>query len=346
MALELIKEYLVGIGFQVDNNSFNNMEQSMNNAERSVKDFSKNSTKSFSETNDSLKNFFKLLLSSSGTFEKLFPELRTPFGNLIRDIVLLKKLYSDFNNSTKKKETTTNNPTKPRTETTATNHAKARTETTQTEHAQPQSTNNANGTQLLDSSKNLVEEIMNAKDAAKGLATEGGEALGTFSSGAVEATGAVAGLGVATGGIAIAVAAAVVVIAAFGLAVKELVTSISDLAKQDIEYEKLSRQLWTTKENAKEVDMALKTLGITMQDLWLSPTLLMQFNQLRKDSAELKLPKEYLDNLKIVQGIGLEFSRLKQLGSLAFQWIGNYILKYAADHLQNLEEHCMNLMIG
>jgi hypothetical protein len=84
--------------------------------------------------------------------------------------------------------------------------------------------------------------------------------------------------------------------------------------------------------------MAMKTLGVSMQDLWLSPTLLKQFNQLRQDSANLKLPKEYLDNLKVIQGIGLEFSRLRQLGQLAFQWIANYILKYAAGPLNEFRQ--------
>lgn len=319
MSLDLIKQYLVGIGFDVDSNSLNNAEKSINSADKTIKNFNDNSKKGFSDTNSSLKDLFQLLMSSSGTIGKLFPELRTPFKGLIGDIVLIKKLYSDL---TKQKETPkADSKTEP-----------PKTQPKQESQFTPKKTNNnpvskglstipKNNTELLDTSKSLVGGILDAKDASKGLADEGGKAFKLFS---VEALGSIA--------------AVVVGVAAFALATKKLIDSLNDLAKQDIEYEKLSRQLWTTKENAKEIDMALKTMGATMQDLWLSPTLLKQFTQLRKDSAALKLPKEYTDNLKVIQGIGLEFKRLQQLGTLAFQWIGNYILKYAAGPLNEIKQ--------
>lgn len=300
-ALDLIKSYIIGIGFNVDSNSLNNAEKSINSADKTIKNFNDNSKKGFSDTNSSLKDLFQLLMSSSGTIGKLFPELRTPFKGLIGDIVLIKKLYSDL---TKQKETPkAGSKTEP-----------PKTQPKQESQFTPKKTNNNpvskglsiipknDNTELLDTSKNLIDGILDAKDASKGLADEGGKAFKLFS---VEALGSIAAITVG--------------VAAFVLATKKLIDSLNDLAKQDIEYEKLSRQLWTTKENAKEIDMALKTMGATMQDLWLSPTLLKQFTQLRKDSAALKLPKEYTDNLKVVQSIGLEFSRLKQLGSLAFQ---------------------------
>lgn len=318
MAIDLIKSYLVGIGFKVDENSFNQTKNSMDEADKTINKFNKNSQEGFSNTNNVLKDLFSLLQTSGGTLGKLFPELRTPFKGVIGDILLIKKLYSDLTN--------TKQPPKP--------NIKAEQES----HFAPQNKNATNknpigkslqvipkNTEILDSSKNLVDSILDSKDAAEGLAEKGGNAFKLFS---VEALGPIA--------------AVVAGVAAVTLAVKGLAKFLNGLANQDIEYEKLSRQLWTTKENAKEVDMALKTLGVSMQDLWLSPTLLKQFNQLRQDSKELKLPKEYTDNLKIVQGIGLEFSRLRQLGQLAFQWIGNSILKYAAEPLNELRQTVRN----
>ncbi len=114
--------------------------------------------------------------------------------------------------------------------------------------------------------------------------------------------------------------------------------TLTGLAKQDLGYQKLAMQLWTTKENAREVDMALKTMKISMQDLWLSPELLQQFNQLRQDSSQLKLPSDAEDKLKLVRSIVFEFKRLKQAGSLAFQWIGYYISKYAAGPLADMHQ--------
>lgn len=172
-----------------------------------------------------------------------------------------------------------------------------------------------------DYSKSTIKDMSMAKSSVKGLASEGGAAIKSF-----------AGITVSSITTIIAAVAALIVAGA------GIYKFLSSLAKKDLEYEKLARQLWTTKENAKEIDMALKTMGVTMKDLWLSPELLKQFNQLRKDSAQLKLPKEYSENLKIVRDIGFEFQRLKQLGTLAFQWIGMYILKYAAGPLADIHQ--------
>lgn len=331
MAIDLIKSYLVGIGFRVDENSFSKTKNSMNEADKTINKFNKNSQEGFSNTGDVLKDFFSLLNSSGGTLGKLFPELQGPFKGFIRDIGLVKKLYSDL---TKQMETSPKNTkTKSEQENKFTASQNTKSKRQQEKQFTPQNTNTTDNvtsnalstipqnTELLDSSKNLVEQILNAKDAAKGLAEEGGNAFKLFS---IEALGPIAAI--------------VAGVATVTLAIRGLTKFLNGLADQDIEYEKLSRQLWTTKENAKEVDMALKTMGVTMKDLWLSPTLLKQFNQLRKDSKELKLPKEYTDNLKVVQGIGLEFKRLRQLGQLAFQWIGNYILKYAKGPLLEVKQ--------
>lgn len=325
MTIDLIKSYLVGIGFKVDENSFSQTKGSMNDVDKTINRFNQNSQEGFSNTSDVLKDFFSLLKSSSGTLGKLFPELQAPFNGFIKNIILIKKLYSDLGKEIEKSKANSRTQSPPQNEQTHNNNSNNCNNSNKSESNLPSVVHNTN--ELANSSNNLVEQIINAQNASEGLAEEGGNAFKLFS---MKALGPIA--------------AVIAGIAAFALAAKGLAKFLNELAKQDIEYEKLSRQLWTTKENAKEVDMALKTLGISMQDLWLSPTLLKQFNQLRKDSAALKLPKEYTDNLKIVQSIGLEFSRLKQLGQLAFQWIGNYILKYAAEPLNELRQmlHSLN----
>ncbi len=318
MAIDLIKSYLVGIGFKVDNNSFNQTKDSMNEADKTINKFNKNSQEGFSNTGNVLKDFFSLLNTSSGTLGKIFPEVQF-FKGFIKDIGLVKKLYIDLI-----KQMETSQP-------------KTKVEPEQENKFTPHNTNVTNNitsgalstipqnTELVDSSKSLIEQILNTRNASVDLAAEGGSSFKLFS---IKALGPIA-----------AIVAGVAVVT---LAVRGLTKFLNGLADQDIGYEELSRQLWTTKENAKEVDMALKTMGVTMKDLWLSPTLLKQFNKLRKDSAALKLPKEYTDNLKVVQGIGLEFKRLRQLGQLAFQWIGNYILKYAAEPLNDLRQTVRN----
>lgn len=332
MALELIKEYLVGIGFNIDLNSLSTAEQSINSADKTIKNFNNNTNKGFSESFDSMKDLFSLFSSSSGVIGKLFPELQAPLKNLMGDISTVKKLFKDLGEtevSPKNKE-----PSKQREKPPNSNNTPNQSEPKQ-ENTKNNTTNN-NATEILNPLDELMTRIIQRTDemgesstnsvgdvisSLGDLSSEGGSSLSRFSVGAV--------------GSVLAIVAAVAVTVT---AIKGLTKFLAELAQQDIEYEKLSRQLWTTKENAKEVDMALKTMGATMQDLWLSPTLMKQFTQLRKDSAALKLPKEYTDNLKVVQGISLEFKRLKQFGELAFQWIGNYILKYAAGPLVEIKQ--------
>jgi hypothetical protein len=318
--LDLIKQYLVGIGFQIDDDSLKKANSSINNAEDNIKKFNDNNKKGFSESSDGLKDLFSLFNIFTQGIGKLSPELRTPFQNMIKDVLLLAKIYAQFNEQLKKQP----------------NNKTSNSEDMQESKQEQPTTNNKQSTSIKSlatvpknelKNTNLIDQVLNTKDATKSLAEEGTENVAKFSLGAAAKFAVVA-------------TAAVAVVAG----IKKIISGILDLANQDIENEKLSRQLWTTKENAKEVDMAMKTLGVSMQDLWLSPTLLKQFNQLRQDSKELKLPKEYTDNLKIVQGTTLEFSRLKQLGSLAFQWIGNSILKYAAGPLNDLRQtiHSLN----
>lgn len=406
MALDLIKSYLVGIGFNVDNNSLKNAQDSINSVGSKIKGFSENSNKGFSETSGSLKDLFSIL-NSGGTLGKLFPELEAPFKELLVKVALLKKLFKDINDTKiNKKEvkveekSVKDKPLKPKNkDNPASNNVKVDKEVlplnkkevkvkeklVDDKPPKPKNTDNHISKEKQDKEENtpvpskkvnvkkavpptnkknvkseeklvddkpikpskdklnssqqvkeniknetselvnkasyLSEGLGNLKNTAKTLLSQGGGALKSFASSAL-------------GPIALVTTA----ISGTILAIKKLGSSLNDLANQDIHYEKLSRQLWTTKETAKEIDSALKSTGATMEDLWLSPTLLKQFNQLRKDSSRLKLPSEFQDNIKVVQGLGLEFKRLKQLASLLFQWIGNYIMKYLSDPLADAKD--------
>lgn len=358
MALDLIKQYLVGIGFDVDNNSLKNAQDSINNVGSKIKNFSENSNKGFSEATGSLKDLFSIL-NSGGTLGKLFPEMEVPFKELLIKVNLLKRLFNEINDSkidkkevevkekiikdapskSEDKPNTKDNPTKNRhkrediNSNTEVSLPKKNPKTLKrpSEKLLPDKVVLPKKSEVIDKDENKVSDLVNktsmvseglgnVKNTAKTLLGEGGGALRAFATSALGP-----------------IAAIIAGVAATILVIKKLATAFNDLANQDIHYEKLSRQLWTTKETAKEIDSALKGVGATMEDLWLSPTLLKQFNQLRKDSSRLKLPPEFQDNIKVVQGIGLEFKRLKQLASLLFQWIGNYILKYLAGPLGEIK---------
>ena len=96
MALDLIKQYLVGIGFNVDESSLQNAESAINDAGSTLDKFAKNSSEGFSEAGSSLKDLFKLFGDTNGAIGKLFPNLRGPFKGIIKDIGTITKLYSNL----------------------------------------------------------------------------------------------------------------------------------------------------------------------------------------------------------------------------------------------------------
>ncbi|KEI75875.1 hypothetical protein [Clostridium botulinum] len=333
MAVDLIKSYLIGIGFDVDSNSAKDAETSIQITEEKIKKFNDNSKKGFSESGDAMKSLFNLFGSSS--IGRLFPELQKPLNGLLKDIKAVKKLYSDLSKIDINKKEDKPIPKNIKKYKGVEKNIKAFKG-----HHIKKSKDNVKDDVGIDSGfKNLIKSISKSKKSildfkksstgglkdveasTEALALNGGKSLLKFS-----LKGATC--------IAVVVAAVVAAVAA----IKKISNFLNELGKQDVQYEKLSRQLWTTKENARDIDSALKTLGVTMQDLWLSPTLLKQFNQLRKDSQQLRLPPEFKDNIKVIQGLGLEFKRLKQFGKLAFQWIGHYILKYVAGPLAEFKQ--------
>ncbi|KON09683.1 hypothetical protein HYH70_18000 [Clostridium botulinum] len=334
MAVDLIKSYLIGIGFDVDSNSSKDAETSIQITEEKIKKFNDNSKKGFSESGEAMKNLFNLFGSSS-SIGRLFPELQKPLNGVLKDIKAVKKLYSDLSKMNISKKEDKPKPKNIKKYTGVEKNIKA----FRGQHIKRPKDNLKDDGGIDSGFKNLIKSISKSKKSildfkksstgglkdveasTEALALNGGKSLLKFS-----LKGATC--------IAVVVAAVVAAVAA----IKKISNFLNELGKQDVQYEKLSRQLWTTKENARDIDSALKTLGVTMQDLWLSPTLLKQFNQLRKDSQQLRLPPEFKDNIKVIQGLGLEFKRLKQFGKLAFQWIGHYILKYVAGPLAEFKQ--------
>lgn len=328
MSFDLIKQYLVGIGFNVDTNSLKTAQESMEQAEQSIKKFNDDSNKGFSETFGSLKDLFNLFASSQTLVKAM--ALNGPFKSLIKDISLAKKIYKEMTEIKPKEDT-----------------AKA-----------PKSKNKKNINKFKDSNSKNAKDIIKVPEnpldkldtkgakknildfvsnASKGLGDLGKTAQGLLSKGG----GAIkAFAGTTVGAFALIGVAAVATMAS----IKKLVSSLKELANDDIKFEKLSRQLWTTKENAREVGTALDTLDASMEDLWLSPTLLKQFKELTSDLKNMKLPADFNKNIKVVQGLGLEFKRTKQMIGQFFKLIGSYVLKYIAGPLDEVrgKAHGMN----
>lgn len=415
MGIDLIKSYLVGIGFQIDSSSFDQANASMDGTKKKVEEFNESSKKGFSETGNSLKGLFSLLdsktlkdlfpwldeikelssLKSIG-IDKLFPgiesalkkgseylglieqaqeslkhgitmkesgkaveefgkvskkgfsESKKSFSDLISimDSLSLKDVFPGLDKSLKKGSKYIETFRKAKE---GLLKSAQENESNKATNSKGESKNNpsekSGAKNDIESYKELFKFLKGFKEKTLGINDK-------FSATAEIATKKIGGLKkgisglISKGGPALkgfsltaiaSIAAIIAAVLALIVAIKKVGEYLNKLANEDIEYEKLSRQLWTTKEIAKEVSQALDLLGASMEDLWLSPTLLKQFNQLRQDASQMRLSPEFSENLEIVQGLGLEFKRFKQLLSMLFQWIGHYILEYLAGPLAEVK---------
>ena len=103
---------------------------------------------------------------------------------------------------------------------------------------------------------------------------------------------------------------------------------LDELGKASIQNEMLARQMWTTEQNAMAFNSTLKAMGVSLQDLYLSPTLMSQFQELRKEANNLQAPADYKNEIQLIQSISFEFKRMKLEATYALQWIGYYFIKY------------------
>nr|DAN05406.1 MAG TPA: hypothetical protein [Caudoviricetes sp.] len=271
---DIIKQYLISIGFNLDENSMSNAENKMNLADKKIRDSQKQNQQEFNNSSNVLKGLFELISAS--------PQMRNFIPSSIRgDLTDILKKINQINNLDLNNVLSKLFPPKSDTE--------------------PNET--------LERIKNGISKFTD--QGSKDMLKFSGTSIMAFTSIAIALKGYVS-------------------------LIEWTISLLKDLSEKDIGYEKLSRQLWITKENAREVNKALDTMGVSLEDLWLSPTLLKQFNQLRQDSKDLKLPDDYNKNLKIVQQISTEFARTKQMGSIAFEWVGNSIMKNCRGPLEEI----------
>lgn len=155
------------------------------------------------------------------------------------------------------------------------------------------------------------------------------KAIGSVEQGIAKFAGsAVTKFALATTAVASFVAASSIAIAKF----------VGDLAKADLENEKLARQLWMSKDAAAAYNNTLKAMGVTLQDLYLSPELMRDFQQLNREAKSLRPPTEFAEQMKMVRSIQFEFARMKLEATYALQWIGYYFVKYMEGPMKQIKQ--------
>lgn len=131
---------------------------------------------------------------------------------------------------------------------------------------------------------------------------------------------------------------ATVAVASFALAVGDATVSLlHGLGQQEIQMEMLSRSMWTTQRQAYAFSLSLKVLGASLNDLYLSPTLLAQYEKLHAVALQMSTPGNYDTVLKSAQNLSLGFAQLQLEAYYALQWIGYYFLKYLGGPISDVQ---------
>jgi len=114
---------------------------------------------------------------------------------------------------------------------------------------------------------------------------------------------------------------------------------IVELAQADLQTEMFARKMWMSKDAAKAYQSSLDALGVSVNDLYLSPELMDKYLELNRQARELGVPaEEYSKQMQGVRDITFELQRLKLEGTYALQWVGYYLTKYLAGPLGDIKE--------
>lgn len=113
--------------------------------------------------------------------------------------------------------------------------------------------------------------------------------------------------------------------------------SVVGVAKADMEYTKLAASMWTTKETAKALSVAMKTMGVSQEDLAWVPELREQFFRLREEINRFATPEDADAQLRYIREIGYDiqtlFVRLKMLK----EWIAYYLIRYLEPYIKDFK---------
>ena len=132
-------------------------------------------------------------------------------------------------------------------------------------------------------------------------------------------------------------AAPLALAAAIGAIGKAAYDTIKGVAQADMEYKKLAASMWTTKETAKALSVAMKTMGVSQDDIAWVPELRQQFFRLRAEMQRFATPADADAQLRYIREIGYDvqalFVRLKMLK----EWVAYYLIQYLEPYIKDFK---------
>lgn len=126
---------------------------------------------------------------------------------------------------------------------------------------------------------------------------------------------------------------------AFGVAATSATAKwLGGLGNQEIQMEMLSRQLWTTEQQAQAFSLTLKAMGASLQNLYLSPTLMAQYQKLQGTAMQMQTPGDYNNQIKQIQDVQLQLKQMRLEAYYSLQWIGYYFIKYMSGPISRVHD--------
>lgn len=125
---------------------------------------------------------------------------------------------------------------------------------------------------------------------------------------------------------------------AVGGTLQKIAGYFTDMARTDLEFQKLARTMWTTRDNAEAVNRSLEVMGASLQDLWMNPELARQFIQLRQEAMGMRAPEELKGQLREVRSILFEINRFRLTLQYLGQWVAYFFLTYLERPLAKLKK--------
>ena len=116
------------------------------------------------------------------------------------------------------------------------------------------------------------------------------------------------------------------------------VNAIKDVARADMEFAKLGQRMWITKDSAKALSVAMKTMGCTEEDIAWVPELREQFFRLRNEMQELSTPQDAEDGLKFVRNIGYEIESVQVKLKMLKEWVVYYLIQILRPFMEEFRE--------
>ena len=124
-------------------------------------------------------------------------------------------------------------------------------------------------------------------------------------------------------------------ITAVGFATAKTIKSVADA---DMKYQVLAKDIWTTKENAKSLQLALDTMRAKLEDVAWIPELREQFLRLRSEMQELQTPADANNQLKYIRSIGYEWQSFMLKIKMLKEWVAYYLIKYLAGPIERVRQ--------